>query len=250
MVWGQGTKLKRKAVSGVFCRTCADRAALKASFITWIAGWWAWPNGPKETVKALWNNIRGGRKPADRNTRLLMRQAKAFRDRGDVALARGIAEQALVFARTPELRREVDTLLLTMSAHTAKHLRTRWNKPGWAPLAQLLPLIVLVVWASMSITMSTPVSLTDWTRDQVTRMIGSDPKISFIEGGRAEVITQALNVRTGPGSEYQAVVILAKGSTVEITELAPDRTWARIRTADDETGFVLLRALAPLPETP
>ncbi len=75
MVWGRGTKLTRKAVAGVFCRSCADRAALKASFITWVAGWWAWPNGPKETIKALWNNIRGGRKPADRNTRLLMRQA-------------------------------------------------------------------------------------------------------------------------------------------------------------------------------
>ena len=34
MVSGQGTKLKRKALAGVFCRTCADRAALKASFIT------------------------------------------------------------------------------------------------------------------------------------------------------------------------------------------------------------------------
>ena len=92
MVSGLGTKLKRKAVAGVFCRSCADRAALKASFVTWIAGWWAWPNGPKETVKALWNNIRGGRKPADRNTRLLVRQAKAFRDRGDSTLARGTAE--------------------------------------------------------------------------------------------------------------------------------------------------------------
>lgn len=250
MVSGQGSKLKRKAVAGVFCRSCADRAALKASYITWVAGWWAWPNGPKETVKALWNNIRGGRKPADRNTRLLVRQARAFRDRGDTALARGIAEQALVFARTPDLRGEVDRLLLSLSAHSAKHLKTRWDKPGWAFIAQLLPVIALVVWASLSLTMSTPVSITDWVRDRVESVTGSGLTLRLTEGGRAEVITEALNLRTGPGSNYQMIVILPKGAAVTLTEMAPGGDWARVTTANGETGFVQLRALAPLPDLP
>jgi len=248
IVWGRGSTLKRTAVSGVFCRSCADKAALRASLITWITGWWAWPTGPRETVKALLNNVRGGRKPADRNAQLLVRQAKAFRSNGDHALAHSIAKQALVYARTKELRRDVDGLLLSLSDHTAKHLKTRWETYGWAPIAQLLPLIILLVWASLSWTMSTPVSLTEWARQQVELFIGSDGGFSLTEGSAAEVVTDALNVRTGPGSKYQVVVTLAKGDVVQISEFAPSMDWARVNTQGNESGFVLLRALAPLPE--
>ena len=180
-----------------------------------------------------------------------MHQAKAFRDRGEPALARCIAEQALVFARTPELRREVDTLLLSLSAHSATHLKTRWDKPGWSPMVQLAPFIALVVWASMSITMMTPVSLTDWVRSQVGGFTTQGDALKLAVGGRAEVITDVLNLRTGPGSNYNVVVILAKGTQVEITEVAPDGDWARVDAVGTEagaTGFVPLRALAPLPE--
>lgn len=172
MVAGKGRRVERKPVAGIFCRTCADKAALRASFITWLAGWWAFPSGPKETIKALWNNVRGGRKPADRNTRLLIRQALAFRDKGDLTLARGTAEQALIFARTPDLRREVDKLLLSLSAHKAKALKTRWDKPGWAALVQVAPALVVILWLSMTLTLSTPQSLTRMVTDAV-----DDPRL-------------------------------------------------------------------------
>ncbi|NKB43047.1 MAG: DnaJ domain-containing protein [Alphaproteobacteria bacterium] len=237
MVAGLGRSTKRKEVAGIFCRTCADRAALKASFITWLTGWWAIPNGPKETVKALWNNIRGGRKPADRNTRLLVRQAKAFKDRGDLTLARGTAEQALAYAHTPELRREVDTLLLSLSAHSPKHLRTRWDKPGWAPVAQLMPVIAIVVWASLTVTMRTPVTLTDWVLSVVKSEDLATP------GAVMQVRTGALNLRTGPGQDYQVLMILAKDAEVTVIEVSPGGTWVRVEAPDGTKGFVPLRTI-------
>jgi curved DNA-binding protein CbpA len=78
LVWGRFTRIQHRNISGVFCRNCADRTAIRASLISWLAGWWAWPNGPKETVKALLSNMRGGQKPAERNAKLLMRQSRAF----------------------------------------------------------------------------------------------------------------------------------------------------------------------------
>lgn len=241
MVAGRGLSIKHKEVTGIFCRTCADRAALKASFITWITGWWALPNGPKETIKALWNNIQGGRKPADRNMRLLVRQAKAFRDRGDLTLARGTAEQALAFARTPDRRREVDNLLLSLSAHAPKHLRTRWDKPGWAPIAQLTPLIALVIWGSLSVTMTTPVSITEW----ITTVVSGGPQ--FSSDDIVFVDTDALNVRTGPGPDYQVLLILAKDTQIRIVEISPGGAWARVEVPDGTEGFVPLRAVRGLP---
>lgn len=250
MVAGRGRRVVRKAVAGVFCRTCADKAALKASYITWVAGWWAFPNGPRETIKALWNNIRGGRKPADRNTRLLVRQARAFRDRGDLTLARGTAEQALIYARTPELRREVDSLLVKLSAHGAKHLKTRWDKPGWAPIAQVAPIIIVVLWGSMTLTMNTPMSITDWasrTFSQVTTMFTGRP---FEIGDQATVRTDALNLRTGPGRDYQVVTILRQSSVVTVTEISPGGTWVRVVDENGTSGFVPVRTLSFEADTP
>src|SRR5262249_19804383 len=94
MVWGQLKRVQRRTLAGVFCRACADNAAIRATLVNWIAGWWAWPDGPRETIRAILNNVRGGRMPADRNARLLMRQARAFKTRGDLELAYNAALQA------------------------------------------------------------------------------------------------------------------------------------------------------------
>jgi hypothetical protein len=247
MVAGQGRSVKKKTVSGVFCRTCADRAALKASFVTWLMGWWAIPNGPKETIKALLNNVRGGRKPAERNTRLLVRQAKAFQERGDLTLARGTAEQALAYASTPTLRREVDTLLLSLSAHGAKHLKTRWDKPGWAPIVQLAPIIAFIVWLSMTATMSAPTSLTNWAIETFGRVSTFISGPSMRIGMNVAVKTDALNLRTGPGQNYQVLMILAKGTNLLVTEVSPDGDWVRVIAPDGTDGFVPLRAVSAMP---
>ncbi|MBM3514492.1 MAG: hypothetical protein FJX59_12390, partial [Alphaproteobacteria bacterium] len=151
MVWGRGTKVQKKSLSGIYCRTCADKAAIRASLVSWAAGWWALPNGPSETIKAIVSNMRGGRRPAERNARLLVRQSRAFRARGEMELARGCAEQALSFAANPGLRREIDSLLLSLSSFPARALKDRWARPGLAPMVQALPIALMVGGLAMTL---------------------------------------------------------------------------------------------------
>ncbi|MGZ6228474.1 MAG: DnaJ domain-containing protein [Candidatus Binataceae bacterium] len=264
-VWGRLNKVQRQGLSGVYCRSCADRTAVRASLVTWLAGWWAWPDGPRETVKALLNNIRGGRKPPERNARLLMRQARAFRGRGEMELARNAAEQALGFAATPALRREVDQLLLSLSAHPARPLKNRWADPGWAATVQVLPLALVVAALSMAVTMSGPPSL-DGVKSQIASVVRAAKKpIEFAKGllpgavapqpapgaasnavGRVySIATETTALRTGPGSAYQLVAMLTQGTVVLVAETDPSGGWYRVMTPDGAQGFVAVGALSP-----
>jgi len=256
MVWGRLNKVQRRGLSGIYCRSCADRTALRLSLLTWMAGWWAWPNGPKETVKALVNNIRGGRKPADRNARLLMRQARAFRTRGEMELARNAAEQALPFATTSQLRREVDSLLMSLSSYPARPLKDRWSKPGWSATAQLLPLAIVVGTLSMSATMLTPAPLTLMVKDFFSGGstdtsftppgASASPGISAVPTGRVySVAAKQSNLRTGPGDNYQLISVLAQGTVVLVTEADPGGKWLRVATPDGASGFMAVNQLSP-----
>lgn len=256
LVWGRLNRVQRRGVSGIYCRTCADRTAVRASLITWIAGWWAWPSGPKETVRALVTNIRGGRKPPERNARLLMRQARAFRARGEMELARNAAEQALSFTATPQIRHDVDSLLLSLSAHPARPLKDRWAKPGWAATAQLLPLAIIVGALSMSATMLSPTSLTAFVKNTIASVDAalnapeaapavSTPMPAVATGRVYSVAAKQASLRTGPGANYQLIAVLNQGSVVLVTEADPGGRWLRVATPDGATGFMELSQLSP-----
>ena len=261
LVWGRLNKVQRRSVSGVYCRSCADRTAVRSSLLTWLAGWWAWPNGPRDTVKALLNNIRGGRKPPERNARLLMRQARAFRARGEMELARNAAEQAIAFAATPQLRHEVDTLLLSLSSYPARPLKDRWAKPGWAATAQLMPLALIVGVLAMSATLMAPTSLTALVKGMfnsddkpnarppaltpVTSMPQGTPAPAVPTGRVFSVIAKQANLRTGPGDNYQLVSVLGQGTLVLVTETDPSGQWLRITTPDGANGFMAVSQLSP-----
>lgn len=272
MVWGRLTSVSRKGIAGVFCRSCADRTAVRASLICWIAGWWAWPEGPRATARALINNIRGGRRPADRNARLLMRQARAFRGRGEMELARNAAEQALSYATTASLRREVDTLLGSLAQHPARPLKNRWSEPGWAPMVQVLPLALIVAAISMTVTMSglSPIrSITDGVQTAVrgissfmekplpgfgapdsepVQSDASQPSTAVRGGAIGRVYSIAVDstaVRTGPGATYQVLAVLSQGTVVLVTESDPTGAWYRVTTAEGTQGFVPMPSVSP-----
>ncbi len=255
LVWGRLNRVQRRGVSGIYCRSCADRTAVRASLLTWIAGWWAWPDGPRETVKALLNNIRGGRKPPERNARLLMRQARAFRARGEMELARNAAEQAIAFAATAQLRHEVDSLLLSLSAHPARPLKDRWAKPGWSATAQVLPLAIVAGGLSMGATLMSPMSLTaavrgffasSGERSTVTPTLPLNAAAPVIPTGRVySVAAGQANLRTGPGDNYQLLSMLSQGAVVLVTEADPGGTWLRVTTPDGASGFMAVDQLSP-----
>jgi len=245
-VWGRLKRVHRRTVSGIYCRTCADRAAVKASLITWLAGWWAWPDGPKETVKALITNIRGGRKPADRNARLLLRQARAFRARGEMELARSAAEQALTFAG-PGLRGEVDAVLAPLGGYS-RVIRDRWSKPGWAPMVQVLPLAVIVAALSTLLSYSTPTPLSTMVRDfygRSTLTAPQTPPATKVPVGRVYTVTaDGAALRTGPGANYHLDALLKAGTLVLATETSPDGRWLRVATTDGAAGFMTVSDLS------
>lgn len=265
MVWGRLGRVHRRSLSGIYCRKCADKTALRASMVSWIAGWWSWPHGPRETVRALINNIRGGRKPADRNARLLIRQARAFQKRGDNELARSAAEQAKQFARNPVLQRQVADLLKQLGPGTGRVLKDRWSRPGWVPMLQVMPLALIVgvlaatLWLSIPSSQSAtlrptaqaavpklkaavPVHETSRTTTPTHEpAVGEDPALRqayFVAMDKAPL-------RTGPAETFHIVTSLKFGTPVTGLEVDPKGDWMRVVLADGSTGFVALAHLRP-----
>lgn len=89
----------RSAIQGIFCSTCAEKKALKASAITWVLGWWGIPWGPIYSIQAIFTNLFGGKRPANINARLATHQAWVFAVMGKTDMARAIALDAMELAK-------------------------------------------------------------------------------------------------------------------------------------------------------
>jgi hypothetical protein len=90
----------RAAIQGIFCSLCAYKKALKATAVTWLLGWWGFPWGFIYSIQAIFNNMLGGRRPANINSRLAAHQAWVFASLGKIDMARAIALDALQLAKT------------------------------------------------------------------------------------------------------------------------------------------------------
>ncbi|MFF7709505.1 DnaJ domain-containing protein [Pseudomonas sp. NPDC007930] len=158
----------RKPVAGVFCSECAQKAALKASAITWLLGWWGIPWGPLHSLQALLENLSGGSHPALENARMLAWQAYCFERAGKPDVAHAVARDALKFcakvrptSRQPARVKERDELAQRLQAFIASRpagaaparLKNAWRPLNrWFPLhlAALLLAGALITWAVMS----------------------------------------------------------------------------------------------------
>ncbi len=245
MVWGRLKRVQRRTLGGVYCRDCADKAAIRASLVSWIAGWWAWPDGPRETVRALLNNIRGGRKPADRNARLLLRQARAFRSRGELELARNAALQARGYAQAADVRGDVERMIAGIGLPTGRVLKDRWAQPGWAPTIQLLPLALFGAILAMSTTIAlrtsgppTPIAVKPAPTVVETLTLKLPPQ-------KFNVVADGAVLRNGPGDVFDVVAMLDKGDQVTAFETDPSGAWVRVTLDDGRTmGFVASASLS------
>jgi len=144
-VRGRGLRVEQSPIAGVFCRVHGDRTAVAASLYCWAVGWWAVPWGPIATVRALWRNLWGGTQPAPENYQLLSAQARAFLARGNLPLARLLAEQARPFARAETEKRHIAQLLdaLADQPRPSGPAARRRRGPGPAQVAQLAPLLLI-----------------------------------------------------------------------------------------------------------
>ncbi|MFN8458755.1 MAG: SH3 domain-containing protein, partial [Anaerolineae bacterium] len=55
---------------------------------------------------------------------------------------------------------------------------------------------------------------------------------------QAEIIAAGLNVREGPGMNYNSIGTVAKGDTLTVIGLSADSNWLQIVTAKDQTGWI------------
>ncbi|MCE9685797.1 J domain-containing protein [Shewanella sp. AS16] len=88
----------RTPIQGIFCSSCAEKKALRATVVTWLLGWWGIPWGFIYSFQAICANLLGGERPHNINARLAAHQARIFAMLGKIDMARAIAIDALDLA--------------------------------------------------------------------------------------------------------------------------------------------------------
>lgn len=226
---------RRRRIEGIFCRDCADIAAVRASTVSWLQGWWS-PPGLVLTPIALIRNLFGGTKPRHPNARLLIRQARAFLALDEVDIARGLTDQAAVFARMPVHRNQVKALRQATQS-SARRIRDRWapwNRGVFA--AQLLPLLALpVVIAVFALIAAKP-----WDRQTVTTA-GIVVKPAGI-GDIRHVAIPDLKLRQAAAEGSPVLALMDRFTIVQVLGSEGDN-WSQVKNPAGVTGWVPTRAL-------
>ena len=149
----------RSPVQGIFCPTCAEKKALRASLITWLAGWWGFPWGPIYSVHSIISNLIGGEKPPLVNARILTYQALVFAGNGHTSVAIAIATKAMAFAKkVPKSESQREKLLadcdsiikLTPKGEPPPKLSNGWylfRRPFYVQCGALLAVSVTIFFA-------------------------------------------------------------------------------------------------------
>lgn len=240
-------------VEGVYCRRCADGAALATALSNWVFGWWSVPMGPVHTVSALLTALRGGRFPRDRNFQILLRQSRAFLARRQRELARAIALQARAYATTEDQRRLADAILrAARDSRPGRNLKNRWLGGSWLRTAQLGPPVTVAALLLAALGSWTNVNLwgtgappPSYRATPPAAIVGLKRPLLLRTGQVYEVTASRLVLRAGPDDDADKVLTLDAGAAVLVTENAPRSGWVRVLTADGETGFVSGRYLTP-----
>mgnify|MGYP001810268904 CR=1 FL=1 len=220
---------------GIFCRDCADCAAVRASTECWAWGWWS-PMGLLFTPIALVRNLFGGTKPRHQNARLLIRQARAFLDLEETDLARGLTDQAARFARLSVHKRQV-AVLRQATQDSTRRLRDRWAPwKGGVFAAQGLPLVALpVALGLLGFGLTKP-----WSQPVATSAgIAVQPALV---GDIRHVAVADLKLRQSPLEGAPVLTLLDRFTSVQILD-SPDPEWAQVRTPSGIIGWVSRRGL-------
>ncbi|MGE5548825.1 MAG: DnaJ domain-containing protein [Solirubrobacterales bacterium] len=227
---------RRQRDEGIFCRECAEVAAARASSATWAWGWWS-PPGLLLTPVALVRNLFGGTFPKRDNARLLLRQARAFVERGDVDIARSLANQASRFAREPAHRRRIAELR-DLTRDAGRSLKNRWRLGGGSFWAQLAPLLALpAVLGMFALIWTKP-----WNQPVSAGAAGIVVAPAAV-GEIRHVAVGELKVRQDPAENAPVISLLDRFTAVTVMEAPVDRQWTQVRTPSGLVGWVPSRAL-------
>lgn len=250
IVRGFLNSLKIEKITANLAPKGAKRMALKASFKTWLRGFWGWRSFIP-AWRAIIGNMRGGTLPPEGNAKLLFAQATAFERSGNKPLARAVLLQANDFIGTNRsvLAEQIRANLRRLDdGKPLRRVRSEWKQAGMLDaLLHLSPLFVVIFcllvafgpgkgFVSRDIPQLVADKASDLTRS-VEKLIGEDRDPYYID-------RDLLNMREGPGVEYRVMRRLARFETVYVEGPSED-FWIEIETALGETGFVNLDALVP-----
>ena len=224
--------------------------ALKASFKTWLRGFWGWRSFIP-AWRAILGNMRGGTFPAEGNAKLLFTQATAFEKSGNRPLARAVLLQARDFIGTNRsaLAEQIRTSIRRLEdGQPARRVRDEWQRVGMmVALLHLSPVLVVIFALLIAfgpgqgfLTRDLPAMVAEKgsqiTR-QVEQLIGEDRDPYYVD-------RDLLNMRNGAGVTNTIIRRLARFETVYISGDSKG-IWVEIDTSIGETGFVSLDALVP-----
>lgn len=245
LVRGAGLRSIQTQKEGLYCRRCADIIGIRVALHNWLLGWWSFPRGPLDTLRALWTTTRGGTFPADKNYRVLIHQTRAFMARKNFEMASGLAQQAELFAVTSGQKQAVRSI---SPGTKQRQLRDRWQGVGALRLLQLTPLYIagalaaVTGWGSLRETILAPVP-TQITAETVQDTPGR--KVPPKEGLH-ETLFDQVTVHKTPKATSQEVGALEKGDLVLVIEISADQAWARIIMPDGLSGYILTKQLKPV----
>jgi hypothetical protein len=134
---------RRSPRQGIFCSSCARKAALKASLTSALLGWWGFPWGLLSTPLSILHNATGGRHSKEIDEKLVWYNALAFLSKGNLALAYALARQ---------VRTSHDAEIAAEAARLIGHLQAAGVPPAslkdpwaWKPLNVLAHLAMFAV---------------------------------------------------------------------------------------------------------
>ncbi len=215
-----------RPIQGVFCPDCAKDVAIRASFRTWIKGFWGLPFGPVLSIFVLIRNLFGGIKPNRTNYRLLMRQAQILKDSENHNMAIWSARQAKKFATSRLQRSGAQNIIdfLTDERQKTKSYKNKWTIFNRALITQLAPFVMLFAIISAIRYAYNPFSYTNLMASNETQSLSELEDLKVIdlpdlpndEEMFFHITENYSQVRRGPSKSFGIIATLNKFDTVKI----------------------------------
>ncbi len=137
------TSANESARVGIWCAKCRGIEATKAAAISLLAGWWS-VRGPKLTIAALRDNLRGGQQKPSTNAQMLREIAKLENDRRNPEFASMFARAAHRVQPQRENSRLIDEL--NRSGYRSALPDSPWRFAAFMPVIAVSIVLVSTMW--------------------------------------------------------------------------------------------------------
>jgi hypothetical protein len=241
--WGKKTLIKPQNM--IYCPSCAPKAALRATLVTWICGWWSL-QGPKRTVRALWCNLKGGKRDLDQNLDVLLHQSDAFFYNGKKPLALACLWQAIALSkgspRHTECLNRLHSRLKPGDTGRQWRLKNKWRPFHWCWVVQALLPVGLLFGAALWLVPSTYL----WPAEALPRIFSSptNEDTGLRENEQLYAVTLDFATVYNSPKRFNKAIAKLRRSTI-VYAIPQDNGWMLIRADGGISGYMRTHGLAP-----